>query len=425
MRSTPFFALSFCTWLSVALMPSSVLADPPAHIHVVKKGETLWNIAGQYLQNPTGWTQIQKLNALGTPKNLQVGTELNMPMLSSAFPAKVAHLQGQAWLVTPGKGERALTKGMTLDVGQSVRTGEASFVTVRFADGVNTVLPPLSLITLSKDQAQGTPQVLLQKGEVEAYVPKRSTPFNSFEVITPQGVLGVRGTHFRVLIDTPQSSLIEVLDGRVVANTAQTSNQPETSVTPNQGLVLNSKGALQVSNLLPATKGIVEAKTAPLDLAWQIRAQPVPAAAQYLAQISRSADFLSIEQHQRSPLPQFSFKGLNDAFYYVRIIAIDHKGLRGMPAEFLLLYRAANGDVVVRQEGLDTVFNWTAAPHAVDTRYRARVSSNTDLSAPLIDQRGIQSTAITIKDLPPGLLYWQVETDEPLQPSILGSGTLH
>lgn len=68
MRNNIFFALSFCTGLSVVLMPRLVLADPPAQIHVVKKGETLWNIAEQYLQNSTGWTQIQKLNALGAPK---------------------------------------------------------------------------------------------------------------------------------------------------------------------------------------------------------------------------------------------------------------------------------------------------------------------------------------------------------------------
>lgn len=425
MRSSCFFALSVYTGLSISLMPLIVLADPPSQVHVVKKGETLWDIAGQYLQNTTDWTQIQKLNALGTPKNLQVGTQLNIPLQGSAFPAKVTHLQGQAWFITPNQGERPLTQGMTINAGQSIRTGEASFVTVSFGDGVNTVLLPLSQFTLDKDQTHGEAQVLLKKGEVESYVPKRGMPFNSFEVITPQGVLGVRGTHFRVHIDTPESSLIEVLDGRVVANKTQTGNHPETSINPNQGLVLAENGTLQVRDLLPATNSAEEAKTVPTDLEWQIRAQPVPAAAQYLAQISRSADFLTIEQDQHGPLPLFRFKGLKDAFYYVRIIAIDNLGLRGMPADFLLLHRATNGGIEVRQDGQDTVFNWTAAPRAPTTRYRMRVSSNADLSNPLIDQRGIQSTALTIKDLPPGLLYWQLATDEELPPSILGAGTLH
>lgn len=354
-----------------------------------------------------------------------MGTELNIPIQGSAFPAKVIHLQGHAWLLTPDRGERPLKQGMTLDAGQSVRTDEASFVTVSFGNGINTVLPSSSQFILGQDPANGAPQILLQKGEVESYVPKRGMPFNSFEVITPQGVLGVRGTHFRVHIDTPGSSLIEVLDGRVVANTTRRANHPGISVNPHQGLVLNEKGTLQVSNLLPATAGAEEAKSTPINVEWQIRAQPVPAAKEYLAQISRSADFLSIEQSQYSPLPQFSFKELKDAFYYVRIVAIDKQGLRGMPAEFLLLHRAAKGGVEVRQEGQDTVFNWTEVPHVSDARYRMRVSSSADLSAPLIDQRGIQSTVITIKDLPPGLLYWQVDTDEGLQPSVLGSGTLH
>ncbi len=425
MRSTLVFSFSLCTGLSVALMPVLALSDPSAQIHVVKKGETLWDIAGQYLQNTSGWTQIQKINALGAPQHLQVGAQLNIPLQASAFPVKIVHLQGQAWLITPGQGEVPLTQGMTLNEGQSVRTGEASFATLGFGDGANTVLPSFSHLTLRKDQKHGAPQILLQKGEVESYVPKRATPFNSFEVITPQGVLGVRGTHFRVHIGTSKNSLIEVLDGRVVASSTQATNRPETSVNPTQGLVLTERGTLQVSNLLPATQSAEQAQTAPGNPEWQIRAQPVPAAAEYLAQISRSADFLHIEQDQRTPLPQFSFKGLKDAFYYVRIVAIDRQGLQGLPSEFLLLHRAANGGVEVRQqEDQSTFFNWTAAPRAPNARYRLKISSNADLSSALIDQRGIQSTAISIKDLPPGLLYWQVSTDEDLQPSILGSGSL-
>jgi len=424
MRSTLVFSLSLCTGLSAALMPALALPDPPAQVHVVKKGETLWNIAGQYLQNTSDWTQIQKINALGVPQRLQVGAQLNIPLLGSAFPVKIVHLQGQAWLITPGQGEVPLTQGMMLNAGQSVRTGEASFATLSFGDGVNTVLPSHGYLTLRKEQAHGAPQILLQKGEVESYVPKRATPFNSFEVITPQGVLGVRGTHFRVHIGTSQNSLVEVLDGQVVASSTQAENRTETSVNPKQGLVLTEKGTLQVSHLLPATQSAEQAQTPPGNPEWQIRAQPVPAAAEYLAQISRSADFLHIEQDQRNPLPQFSFKGLKDAFYYVRIVAIDSQGLQGLPSEFLLLHRAANGGVEVQQEDQSTFFNWTAVPHAPNARYRLKISSNADLSSALIDQRGIQSTAISIKDLPPGLLYWQVSTDEDLQPSILGSGSL-
>ncbi|MBK5416177.1 FecR family protein [Pseudomonas sp. TH31] len=424
MRNTVIFNLSLCLGLANILTHAQALADPAGQVHVVKKGETLWDIAGQYLQNPTDWTQIQKLNALGTPQSLQVGTELNIPLLDNAFPVKVLHLQGQAWLIVKGQTERPLAQGMKLDVGQRVRTGEASFVTLGFGDGTKTVLPPLSLVTLSLGQQYETPQILLHQGEVESYVPKQATPGNSFEVITPQGVLGVRGTHFRVRIDTPHKSLVEVLGGRVVASSTQTTHRPETSISPNQGLVLSDKGALRVSTLLPATQSAERAQASPDNPDWQIRAHPILGATKYLAQVSHTADFLSIEQDQLSARPEFNFKGLKDAFYYVSIVAIDTQGLRGEPAQFLLLYRAANGGVDVQQNDQVYLFNWAAAPSVPCMRYRLKVSSNVDFSSPLIDQRGIQSTAVNIKGLPPGLLYWQVSTDQDQQPSIIGSGTL-
>ncbi|RFD32529.1 hypothetical protein CER19_05050 [Pseudomonas sp. GL93] len=425
MGSNVVFSMSLCAGLSVVFLSGLTLADPPSNVHIVKKGDTLWNIAGRHLQDQSSWTQIQKLNSLSAPENLQVGTELNIPLKGNAFPVRVVYLQGQGWLSSPGQEERPLVQGMTLDVGHSVRIDKDSFVTLGFGDGVKSVLPSLSRFTLGKDATHGAPQILLQNGEVESYVPKRATPFNSFEVITPQGVLGVRGTHFRVRTDTPQRSVVEVLHGKVVVSSTGVKNHPETPVNANQGVALNAGAVANVRELLGATQSAEQITGAPDNATWQIRAQPVPAAAQYLAQLSRSADFLAIEQDQLSPHPQFSFKGLSDAFYYVRIVAIDSQGLRGAPAEFLLLHRTANGGVEVRQEGQSTLFNWTAAPHESSRQYRLIISSNADLSSPFIDQRGIQSTSINLHDLPPGALHWRVSTDEDALPLVIGTGTLH
>lgn len=420
MRTTTLLSLKICM-----LLPSLALADPSARVHVVKQGDTLWNIAGQYMQNTMSWSQIQKLNALGTPQNLQVGTELNIPMQGSAFPVNVSYVRGQAWLIIPGQLERPLVQGMKLDAGQSIRTGEASSVSLGFGDGVNTVLPSDSYCTLDQAQKHGAPQLMLQRGEAESYVPKRGMPYNSFEVITPQGVLGVRGTHFRVRIDSPQSSQVEVLNGRVVATSTQVTKRSETSINAKQGLALNEQGVMQVRELLPATGGAEQAQTSTDNPDWKIRIQPVPAAVEYLAQLSRGTDFLAIDQDQRSPVPEFTFKGLMDGFYYVRIVAIDSYGLRGEPAEFMLLHRAANGRVYVQQDGPAAIFNWAAASMPPGQQYRLKISTNEDLSSPIIDQRGIQSAIVSVKDLPPGLLYWQVITDDEQHASTLGSGTLH
>jgi hypothetical protein len=40
--------------------------------------------------------------------------------------------------------------------------------------------------------------VILEQGQAEAYVIKQATDYDRFQIVTPVGVLGVRGTHFRV-----------------------------------------------------------------------------------------------------------------------------------------------------------------------------------------------------------------------------------
>ncbi|WP_178081087.1 FecR domain-containing protein [Pseudomonas sp. 09C 129] len=429
MRSSVFFYFSFSIGLSSTLFPISGQAEPiNTQTYVVRQGETLWNIAKQHLNSSSHWTQIQKLNAIDSPHNLQVGSELNIPLQNQAFPVKVLHLQGQAWLIVKGQSEQPLTTGMTLDLGQSVRTGDATFVTLSFADGVLSVLPPQSQALLSQDHQHGAPQIILQDGEVESYVPKRPTRYNSFEVTTPQGVLGVRGTHFRVRINNQKSSLVEVLDGRVITLSSLNPSRKEVAIEHNQGLVFSSKGELHVKPLLKAPQDAEHELSVPGSLDWRVRTQAIPGAAAYFAQVSRSADFLNIEQDQLSPRPAFSFKGLEDAFYYVRIAAIDAQGLRGEPASFLLLHRATNGAEAVRNNAHSTHFNWVAPTHANTLRYHLQIADNVSFNSPLIDQHDIEGTSITIKDLPPGTLYWRVESEpehDRGQPALsLGSGIL-
>ncbi|AZC39855.1 FecR domain-containing protein [Pseudomonas chlororaphis] len=429
MRNAVFIYFSFSLGLSSTLFPVLGQADPiNTQTHVVRQGETLWNIAKQRLNSSSNWPQIQKLNAIDIPRNLQVGSELNIPLQAQAFPVKVLYLQGRAWLIVKGQSEQSLAMGMTLEVGQSVRTGDASFVTLSFADGVLSVLPPRSHVLLSRDRQHGAPQIILQDGEVESYVPKRPTQYNSFEVTTPQGVLGVRGTHFRVRINNPKSSLVEVLDGRVVTLSSLSPSRKEVVIEHNQGLVFSSKGELHVKPLLRAPQDAEHESSAPGNPDWRIRTQTIPGAVAYFAQVSRSADFLNIEQDQLSPRPEFIFKGLEDAFYYVRIVAIDAQGLRGDPASFLLLHRVTNGAGAARNNVHSTHFNWVAPAHANTLRYHLQIADNASFNSPLIDQHDIEGTSITIKDLPPGTLYWRVESEpeqDKEQPALsLGSGIL-
>lgn len=50
-------------------------------IHVVKEGDTLWDIADQQYGDPTKWRKIANENGISNPRTLQIGTELTIPSL--------------------------------------------------------------------------------------------------------------------------------------------------------------------------------------------------------------------------------------------------------------------------------------------------------------------------------------------------------
>lgn len=47
--------------------------------YVVKKGDTLWDLADRNLGSGTRWREIAKLNGIKNPRRLQIGTKLKIP----------------------------------------------------------------------------------------------------------------------------------------------------------------------------------------------------------------------------------------------------------------------------------------------------------------------------------------------------------
>ena len=47
--------------------------------YLVKKGDTLWDLADKMLGNGSKWKEIAKLNGIKDPRSLQIGTKLKIP----------------------------------------------------------------------------------------------------------------------------------------------------------------------------------------------------------------------------------------------------------------------------------------------------------------------------------------------------------
>ena len=411
----------------LALVAQGLSAEPPAEgeravhtdIHEVEQGETLWDIAEKYLGDPLEWQQLQQGSEVVEPRLLQPGTQIVIPGAVGVFPATVLHLEGEGWRERAAGGDQPLKEGMTLDEGEVIRTGAGAHLSLEFADGSRVVLPSLTAVTLSAGPGRA-PRVILRDGEVEAYVQPGSQR-RRLEVETPVGVLGVRGTHFRVR-NGDERALTEVLEGRVASSRAQSSGP---AIEAGYGLVLKPSGPLDTVELLPAPAQAEQRQLVKAGPRWQVRATPVRGAASYHAQVSATSDFLQIMQSQSAEQPAFDFPGLEAAFYHVRIAAVDGEGLRGMPGSFVLANRGFDPSVRVEEIPGGVEFHWR---RPMGWRYGFQVAVDEDFRHPFADRRGLAGQGVMIGRLPPGRYYWRLFLDsdkaENLPFEVVNSGVV-
>ena len=268
-------------------------------------------------------------------------TKVRAPYIDDDFlcrvqplPAVVQHLTGEAWkLDTRGK-MIPLLEGMSIDEQEGVKTSASAFVSLLLGDGSRVVLPSDSQVRLHLEKKLSIPRVVLEQGQAEAYVIKRASDHDRFQIVTPVGVLGVRGTHFRVRNDAERSPL-EVLDGQVAANRDRTG---EIKVAARQGLLFKKQGDLNPVELLAAPKLIGQDGQKGDAPVRSLSLRPCPGAQGYRAQAGTYKTFMNIKQENFSSTPKMSFTGLKASFYHVRLSAYDENGLEGETGVYDIFY---------------------------------------------------------------------------------------
>lgn len=275
----------------------------------------------------------------------------NLLCRAQPLPAIVQHLTGEAWKLDADGTSEVLKEGMAIDEQESVKTSASAFVSLLLGDGTRIVLPSSSQIRLKLLEEQTIPQVILEHGQIEAYVIKRSSDFDRFQIITPVGVLGVRGTHFRVRNDGEQS-VVEVLNGQVAVNrdelpssAAKNSKPPvtgpmkgEVKVGASEGLLFTKRGELKPVKLLAAPKLVGQDGQRGTAPRWTLFMRPLPGAQRYRAQVASDKAFMNIKQEYFSSEPSISFTGLSASFYHVRLSAYDEQGLEGETGVYDIFY---------------------------------------------------------------------------------------
>lgn len=265
-----------------------------------------------------------------------LAANLALADIPEPLPAVVESLEGEAWLVDKRGRETPLVEGMAVEREQGIRTGSNAFIALRLGDDSRIVLPSQSRVVLLSDKK--VMQVKLLQGQVESYVHKRDPQVEHFQILTPVGVLGVRGTHFRARqVEGEDAVLTEVLTGRLAAERGDGLDAPSL-INARQGMRVAPVGTLKAVDLLPGPELLGQQGSAGAQGEWTVLIKPLAGAKRYRVQVASDPTFLRIRREQFSSSTQISFTGLDSPLYYMRITAFDELGLEGMASIYHVMH---------------------------------------------------------------------------------------
>lgn len=409
-------AASIVGWVALnALGAEAPAPDEPAHLHVTARGDTLIGIGRKLLVDPSRWPDLARLNAVRNPNRIPVGTRLRIPlrlMRREPVPATVLNATGQ---VRAGTG-LPVTANQTLAEGGELLTGADGHATVRLVDGTVLRLRPSSRLQLREssrlpDAGITSSGVRLPRGraEIEAAPTQGGKP--GFRIDTPQGLLGVRGTVFRVASDGEgQSTRGEVLDGTVDFSGAGATVVP---VSKGFGSVIAAGG--QVAPPVPLLDA-PDLSTMPAlheRLLVRFSVPAVPGAVAYRVQVAPVAAPEAVLADLLSASPELRIENLPDGDHRLRVRGVDARGLEGRDAEHAFRLKARPEAPLPSAPSPRAVlfggrvdFEWTANTEA--KTYRLQIGNEAGFDPPLREMPDLPGTTASIDALPPGPYQWRL-----------------
>lgn len=406
-------------WLPMILLAMHVRAETTDWIYTVHTGDTLIAISSDYLINPNDWVKLQKINAIKNPRKLPPGLPLRIPvelLKLQKMVAEVVHVQGSDARIfsVKGGGPAPVEVGMLLHMGDQIRTGKDSNLTLRFADGSRLMVMANSQLMLDTMTTAGKSGVMkmrtqLQNGQVETQVVPLKGPASRYEIITPVIAVGVRGTDFRVSMDAEANvSRSEVLQGGVAVQGggALLSVPAGFGTLAEAGKPLLPPVVLLQKPILTDMPELLQ--HVPLRFKWPALDNAVA----YRAQVYADRNFQELLLNGAFNLNEAKWPDLPDGHYFLRVRGIDKQGLEGLNAEHAFTLHARpvapfvsspmdNGKLY----GNKVQFQW-ARPENAET-YHIQLASSREFLTPVVD-------IVDVKDLQyaatlePGEYYWRI-----------------
>lgn len=408
--------------IGLTMAAAAVSAGEPVFTHVVTREETLIALSRRLLADPRQWPQLQQHNRIADARRVPVGTVLKIPvrlLATEPVPARVLSASGEV----SGPQGVAVAAGQALPQGARLQAGDGGQATLQLVDG--TVLRLRAGSAVQVETSRRLPGsggalsgVKVEDGQVEVQAQKRSgAGAPGFQISTPQGLLGVRGTEFRVSVDArAETTRNEVLEGQVM--TEGRDGRAGRSVAAGFGVVVDRSGTVTppVRLLAPPDVSAWPALQERVLVRFPIR--PQPAVVAYRAQVAAAADpaFERVLQDVRSTGAELRLVDLPDGDYRIRVRAEDAQGLQGRDALHLFTLKARPEPPLPTGPGPKAVVSgarldlaWASVDEA--RSYRLQLARDEAMREPLRDQRALAGTAWSVDALAPGVYFWRLASE--------------
>ena len=406
-------ALLLCTWL--AAPPAFASESEPSLPYVTQRSDTVIGLSRRLLIDPRQWREVARFNGLRDPNVIPVGATLRVPLrllASQPAPARVERVVGSV------RADGAdLRNGDSLPEGGVVQTARDGSVVLRLADGSELRIAADSRLRLERARLYPALDhvdsgVSVGAGRVEVRAARAQAGKPGFEVKTPQGVLGVRGTEYRVAVTASAASMTsgEVLEGAVLFDGGSGSGRV---LAAGFGTVIDAQRRVaEPSPLLPppdirAMPSLQERLVLRFPV---VRGEGVKGVRGLVARDREMREVLADNLAEGAEL---RFSNLEDGDYFLRVRAIDERGLEGRDA--LLSFRlkarpeppaptAPAPRHVARATQVELA--WTQNPQAQS--YRLQVASDAAFTRVLSDLRALTGPGHVLQGLAPGDYHWRL-----------------
>ncbi len=393
-----------CRWLRAALL--ALLLAPCAHAadwyYTVRPGDELWNVAARYCGSAAFAQRIAEENGLADAASIQPGSRLRIPvdwLVRQPATARLTAVRGAALLMVPSPHPAEV--GASIEMGQRLRTEQGAAV-VTFADGSTLQVSEqtdvlFNVLTAYGDTGMVDTNLRFYRGRSTSRI-RPGNGASRFRISTPSGTAAVRGTEFRLGVESDRT-LTETVEGEVGFR------QDQEVLLPAGFGVVAGPGSVERESLLEAPVWLSAPGTHALgaELNWQ----PVSGAERYRVSAFAAANPLNPLLEQIVDEPRFRLDGLTSGPHRFTVRAISPRGLEGFDAdlEIAVMGAAPRPEATGDMERGATRLVWqdTLPP------YRVQIAEDADFAAP--HTYTADAAHLNLPDLAAGQYYWRVRDD--------------